>query len=105
MLIKNLDRKVSMLSLNPTLDDYERAILATRRNFVAIRGDEMNRTPWFPGSVKPTRAGFYERKFNSSADLAYWNGSVWEYAPFALESLEQDSPWRGVEKSASSKSC
>ena len=69
----------------------------------------MKTTPWFPGDVKPVRAGVYERPHPDSQVpvFSYWNGSFWcAYSPSiehavrcglnCIGSLSQDLEWRGL---------
>ena len=74
----------------------------------------MKLTPWFPGTVKPVRVGVYERDFSGTyagnlpgLHYCYWNGKFWglygtnpKIAVWYQDkpSLNQNFPWRGVEK-------
>jgi hypothetical protein len=64
-------------------------------------------TPWFPGSVKPTRKGVYKRDDSGLGFLPYsfWNGSYWGWSrgtarqaqsAKAWKSSAQTLPWRGL---------
>ena len=64
-------------------------------------------TPWFDGTIKPERAGVYERNYGVDEGLfyCYWNGTWWSHAAMtphhAVESLHCNSlnqrlPWRGL---------
>ena len=65
----------------------------------------MKKTPWFPGNVKPSRPGVYERKFGQlGLRFSKFDGNVWlSPAPF-VEMAErstsisgyQSDPWRGL---------
>ena len=66
----------------------------------------MKLTPWFPGTVKPVRAGVYERQYfreQLETRYSYWNGEewlVWGRTPnMAKEESRisglQNLPWRG----------
>ncbi len=35
-------------------------------------------TPWFDGSVRPKRIGFYQRDTGDGAEYWRWNGEFWE---------------------------
>lgn len=56
-------------------------------------------TPWFDGSEKPVRAGWYERQSFPENVMSYWNGTVWmcrgSGAGWYVHP-RQDLPWRGV---------
>ena len=74
----------------------------------------MKLTPWFRGTVKPVRKGVYERDFSGTyagylrrPNYCYWNGKFWclcgtnpKIAVWYQDkpSLNQNIPWRGVEK-------
>ena len=64
-------------------------------------------TPWFNGSVKPVRAGVYERKLSCIPTTCYWyfNGRHWCFGGDPDPShawsnsgaaYNQDLPWRGL---------
>lgn len=69
---------------------------------------ELKLTPWFPGHVKPARAGVYETdsRGHSQRCYQYWSGSVWgfsEKSPFMAAqfqigdaSIFQNDKWRGL---------
>lgn len=72
----------------------------------------MKTTEWFPGDVKPVRAGEYE-VFRPGFELIpcehmlRWNGSSWEYAYELGEcddgdhaSMSSDCRWRGLQEPA-----
>jgi len=64
----------------------------------------MKKTDWFPASVKPVRAGWYERDWGSMCtdDEAYdyWNGRNWFYGDGFWRSVCYSAPnnkkWRGL---------
>lgn len=66
----------------------------------------MKKTPWFPGDVKPVRAGVYERQFQHGLTFPYsrWNGSYWCMSDLNCDdagcqhepSSSQFEPWRGL---------
>lgn len=67
----------------------------------------MKLTPWIPGTVKPVRAGLYQRLTHSNLVVwSKWDGAKWMRCMFTqpnadtqvIESLQQDIPWRGVAK-------
>lgn len=60
-------------------------------------------TPWFAGSVKPVRRGFYERDWGSlvQINLDYWDGKLWHYGDGVDMNprdvaLVQKKRWRGL---------
>jgi hypothetical protein len=67
-------------------------------------------TQWFPGSIKPARAGVYERDdsktdmANGNPGYAYFDGKRWRAqsnsvrlaAVRVLDSSHQRLPWRGL---------
>jgi hypothetical protein len=64
-------------------------------------------TPWFPGSVKPTRKGVYERKATHEQWFVYsrWDGKHWHLNSLSLKAANQAVRhssyqcallWRGV---------
>jgi hypothetical protein len=65
-------------------------------------------TPWFPGSVKPVRKGYYERDWNGDGNSwrvapDYWTGTAWRdaYSVCLMEKVSrsvQNLPWRGLAK-------
>jgi hypothetical protein len=63
-------------------------------------------TPWFDGTTKPVRVGFYERHFTDSRDIGdwtmqYWDGEFWRARPDRPPHWRQvgDYPaWRGLTK-------
>ena len=73
-------------------------------------------TPWFDGTVKPVRVGWYPRKLSTDAYqyMNYWDGAEWHYnadessnAPGWLpasktmsESSSLSWQWRGLTKPA-----
>ena len=66
----------------------------------------MKLTPWFPGTVKPVRAGVYERQYGKETFYCLWDGEYWHtwaMTPKHAEKLHgfsamQSLPWRGVLK-------
>lgn len=66
----------------------------------------MNRTPWFPGDIKPAHVGVYERQYNQAIGFTLWDGKAWKVGgastpdgadtPHAGESTFQELPWRGI---------
>ena len=68
----------------------------------------MKLTPWFPGTVKPVRAGVYERDYGRGwRSYNYWNGEKWSSPRSVPKEAEifkhlyspyQNLPWRGVMK-------
>ena len=61
------------------------------------------RTPWFPASVKPARAGWYEYRWFSGAMIRrYFDGKHWYARGFGPESAGvvfctwPDDQWRGL---------
>lgn len=54
-------------------------------------------TSWYPGSIKPVRAGVYERIFSNdgSVFLSYWDGLTWCREADHQPSLYQQIKWRG----------
>lgn len=62
-------------------------------------------TPWFPGSVKPVRAGVYERRYSGNA-IAYsrWDGTQWLHGSYEFDlarrakypTFQPSLPWRGL---------
>jgi len=75
-----------------------------------MKEDSMSKklTPWFDGSVKPKRVGFYQRDdgFDDGHPCYWrWNGNFWELGGwFRIEncvehddrSPHQNLPWRGL---------
>lgn len=60
-------------------------------------------TPWFAGTEKPVRAGWYERQGFPENVMSYWNGVVWMYGGNGTGWYvhpRQDLPWRGVLRDA-----
>lgn len=62
-------------------------------------------TPWFPSSIKPARAGVYERKTPFGVTFySLWNGHHWclggvtptRAAGYRCKSNDQHRPWRGL---------
>lgn len=41
------------------------------------RREPLDRTPWFPATVKPAHAGVYEREFPHRVLYAEWTGHQW----------------------------
>ncbi len=58
----------------------------------------MKMTPWYPGTVKPVRDGYYQRRLNGKFLLykAYWDGVSWRSTDCV--GYHQNLPWRGVTK-------
>lgn len=62
------------------------------------------KTPWYPGSVKPVRVGLYERDYGDPEDMDLipdiWTGEVWLYGGTDGGCLgmaaDQNRPWRGA---------
>lgn len=53
------------------------------QNIAQWRGlAEPQRTDWFPGSVKPVRAGLYERLVCGEALWAWFDGALWYLSAF-----------------------
>ncbi len=66
-----------------------------------------NLTDWYPGSIKPVRAGVYQRRCNGVILYAYFNGHVWSMGSQALTDAmnlkiwiakNQTSEWRGLDE-------
>lgn len=66
-------------------------------------------TPWFPGTTRPVRIGYYERHFTDSQivdakySLHWWDGLVWRATPNSVAHWRQvgDYPcWRGLAQEA-----
>jgi putative component of toxin-antitoxin plasmid stabilization module len=67
-------------------------------------------TPWFPGDVKPVRAGVYERQYGRGLIFfcLYDKSGKWRYGtvfgPEAAMNMRniaspmQTLPWRGIQK-------
>lgn len=67
-------------------------------------------TPWFPGNVKPVRAGIYQQLSGFGKEIGYqrWDGKQWSVWCFSKEAAEsttsvaanffQNDPWRGLAK-------
>lgn len=79
------------------------------QNIAQWRGlAEPQRTDWFPGSVKPVRAGLYERLLPGDAEArwAWFDGTVWYLSAMTAEealghcgitAMSQSNPqWRGI---------
>ena len=60
----------------------------------------MKLTPWYPGTVKPVRKGWYQRNYPSlGPSMCYWDGKNFSMIEDRYEnSFTQDLPWRGVAK-------
>lgn len=67
----------------------------------------MKKTPWFDGSVKPTRKELYERNGTFWPTFSYFNGNFWgSYSANPVDAFNcrrdpsrfQDLPWRGLTK-------
>lgn len=70
----------------------------------------MKRTPWYPGTVKPVREGWYERDYTGTftgaihldlwqqikPGIGYWY--VDEPAGQINDAWYENLPWRGIEK-------
>ena len=63
----------------------------------------MKTTPWYPGTVKPVRVGFYEREYPSGEVIwqCFWNGRIWinPWNP-PQHSEFQNLQWRGLTEKA-----
>lgn len=58
---------------------------------------EMKLTPWFDGSVKPVRVGWYERAYGNGNFPCTWDGKKWRIDGARSEySMAQKLPWRGL---------
>jgi hypothetical protein len=64
-------------------------------------------TPWFPGDVKPARAGVYERKYGTFYEergYSRWDGRHWYFRNSRINSaaidpaisINQSRQWRGL---------
>lgn len=70
-------------------------------------------TPWFPGDVKPVRAGYYERDWDGDGNRFgllsdYWDGRAWRnvYRHQVMAQARhstQNLPWRGLAAPVASK--
>lgn len=75
------------------------------------RGNNMKKTQWFDGYIKPVRKGFYERKYDlpKFIDVTpdYWDGREWIFVDCKGNkrgySGVQDRQWRGLTKNAKGK--
>lgn len=58
----------------------------------------MKTTPWYPGTVKPVRVGYYERVGYSSLTKDFWNGNSWRYgSDISMRCIYQNGKeWRGL---------
>ena len=57
----------------------------------------MKLTPWFDGSVKPVRVGWYERKWpHGWTEYGHWDGFAWVYPEGNGKFWSQHLPWRGL---------
>ena len=58
------------------------------------------KTPWYPGTIKPVRVGWYEVELlENDIHLDWWDGKRWKSDPTAYPyyKREQDNyPWRGL---------
>ncbi len=66
-------------------------------------------TPWFDGTTKPERVGFYERHFTDSMmnggvkwSMQYWDGEVWRIGgpsgKVHWRQVGDYTAWRGITK-------
>ena len=54
-------------------------------------------TPWFDGTIKPVRKGWYEVKPSIyNGQMRYWNGKHWLDRCMCCKSFDQEKPWRGM---------
>lgn len=63
-------------------------------------------TPWYAGTVKPARAGVYQRRGgNNLHTYSYWTGAYWCFSHERVDkaavdnsypSISQEKPWRGL---------
>ena len=70
--------------------------------------DPQQLTPWFEGSVRPVRAGLYERKLLWKQSIELWDGNCWHMKDWDGHWLESnfqpnidggsDFCWRGLAK-------
>ena len=64
------------------------------------------RTPWYPGSMKPARAGWYEVRGVFAAGrraMRFWDAGGWMWAPYgvlAKAAVASSDEWRGLTKPA-----
>ena len=60
----------------------------------------MKLTPWYPGTVKPVRKGWYQRKYRHfGPSMCYWDGKKFSALEYRHDySFTQNLPWRGVAK-------
>ena len=73
----------------------------------------LEKTDWFPPSVKPVHVGIYERRDTprtghfGGTHYSFWNGKNWGSSGNSIEgaqewgvidSMEQFTIWRGVKK-------
>ncbi|KVD68031.1 hypothetical protein WI86_19540 [Burkholderia ubonensis] len=56
----------------------------------------MEKTPWYPGDIKPVRKGWYERDYEAGdVYLDLWDGACWR-KPNGDRMHAQDRQWRGL---------
>lgn len=62
-------------------------------------------TPWYPGTVKPVRAGLYERivQGSSSINRDRWTGTMWRFHAWgrsykSFAQFGRNFKWRGIMK-------
>ena len=69
----------------------------------------MKTTAWYPGTVKPVRAGVYERQYKfNGVKYCYWSGRYWclpeitARKAFGIRFMSeyQNLPWRGLMEKA-----
>ena len=67
--------------------------------------NEMKLTPWIDGSIKPVRAGVYEREYGTEIPCyCEFDGSAWHWMHHTVEgasgalhmSPRKNLPWRGI---------
>jgi hypothetical protein len=60
----------------------------------------VERTPWFPVSMKPVRPGWYEAKYAQNGAIArrHFDGEHWatEFGTLYAFSMDRDDEWRGL---------
>ena len=72
-------------------------------------------TPWFPGHIKPVRAGVYQQKSHSGlVGYQRWDGKKWFFwyaqiehastSTFAVDDSFQNDAWRGLASPAGGQS-
>ncbi len=61
----------------------------------------MKRTLWYPASIDPVRAGYYEVSYwgTMPPEERYWNGNTWLYhkaSVYCLFGQKESDKWRGL---------